>query len=437
MWANNPWGLTVLLAAWLAGSRTAVQAQELVEGCITPLCHSDIKSRAVVHEPMEDDCETCHEAQGGKRKHPGSQGNEFRLMDSVPDLCYMCHDARNEKSNVHEPVADGDCLSCHSPHSADQPGLIVAEAGEGICETCHDLAMAASTVKHGPAASKFCTHCHEPHESENFALLKKPTPELCLECHTEVQKDAERENVHAAFAEDCAGCHQPHGSNQPALLIAAEPELCFGCHSDVEEAVNEGQWVHQPLVRNRSCLQCHFPHASDFSSLLKAEPPDMCFDCHKTEKSKKRIKPRLDNRLFAHPPALDGDCTVCHSPHGSNYVAMLILSFPAGGYATPGQPQSFEACFQCHESELIEVKSTEVATNFRDGTRNLHYVHVSKRKGRSCNLCHEMHASDNPYLIADKVRFGGWLMPLNFRRHENGGSCLPGCHQELTYSRKR
>lgn len=52
-------------------------------------------------------------------------------------------------------------------------------------------------------------------------------------------------------------------------------------------------------------------------------------------------------------------------------------------------------------------------------------------------MCHGIHGADNPHLIADKVKFGQWKMPLNYKVTENGGSCLPGCHATKEYSRKK
>ncbi|MCK4993003.1 MAG: hypothetical protein KAS29_21040, partial [Bacteroidales bacterium] len=82
---------------------------------------------------------------------------------------------------------------------------------------------------------------------------------------------------------------------------------------------------------------------------------------------------------------------------------------------------------------LAEVTTT--ATNFRNGDQNMHFLHINGTKGRNCNLCHDMHGSPNEHLIADKVMFGNWEMPVGFKALENGGSCLTGCHAEKQYVR--
>ena len=46
-----------------------------------------------------------------------------------------------------------------------------------------------------------------------------------------------------------------------------------------------------------------------------------------------------------------------------------------------------------------------------------------------------MHGSQNEHLVAGKVKFGNWEMPLNYNANENGGSCQTGCHSEKKYDR--
>ncbi len=423
-------GLTCL---WLVLLAFAVRAQDFADsnGCVTAACHGGVRSNSVVHAPLEDECETCHEP--GEGEHPKDTGDEFSLAEQVPDLCYMCHDTNNEKANVHSPVADGDCVSCHSPHSSNQPSLLVLEDDtEIICEGCHELELEKNTAQHGPVASKYCTSCHEVHQSDHRALLKQDTPELCFGCHGAIQEEASLPTVHGAFEDDCLGCHQPHGSQVPAILLAQEPELCYGCHDDIEEGMSEHEFVHAPFQEKKSCLQCHFPHSSRFGSLLKAEPPQVCFDCHKN--TSRSIRPLLKSKIFMHAPVAEGECTACHSVHSSDTMPLLNAAFPSGDYAK-GEPASFALCFECHDEALLESKVTTLATDFRNGDKNLHFVHVNQEKGRSCHLCHDIHASDNPYLISDFVSFGTWKMPINFSRKDDGGSCLPGCHDLRSYAR--
>ncbi len=428
------------LMAWVCFCCLPLAAQELAAtGCVSSDCHVAQLDGLVLHSPAEDDCESCHD--GSAENHPKADGKEFSLIEEMPDLCISCHEAKNELSVIHAPVEDGDCTACHSPHSSALPSLLISEDGSDFCSTCHDLEVEGNIVSHGPFQSKQCMSCHDAHQSNISALLKKATPGLCLDCH--VQKAQEFQSfttLHAAVEDDCLGCHGPHNAPQADLLKSKEPELCFGCHDDVESDLQR-TFVHQPLKERVKCLTCHSAHGSQHAALLEADPPKVCFDCHaetngtgKFENPIENIQAKIANRIFVHLPVADGDCSVCHTAHGSDTYALLSMAFPMENYAR-GAIKSFALCFECHDTDLMEIPTGTTATGFRNGDQNLHYLHVNKEKGRSCKNCHDLHASDNPHLIAEEVPFGSWQMPLNFRRKDNGGSCLPGCHQEETYQR--
>ena len=85
-------------------------------------------------------------------------------------------------------------------------------------------------------------------------------------------------------------------------------------------------------------------------------------------------------------------------------------------------------------ADLMNLEKTDF-TMFRNGERNLHFVHVNKEKGRNCSLCHDVHAAKNAQLIDTTVKFGRWDMPLNYIATDDGGTCATGCHKELSYSR--
>ena len=62
----------------------------------------------------------------------------------------------------------------------------------------------------------------------------------------------------------------------------------------------------------------------------------------------------------------------------------------------------------------------------------------STRKGRTCRICHEPHASNGEKLISKEgAQFGEWKIPINFKITSTGGSCAPGCHREFKYDRKK
>jgi predicted CXXCH cytochrome family protein len=138
----------------------------------------------------------------------------------------------------------------------------------------------------------------------------------------------------------------------------------------------------------------------------------------------------------AHGPILQKDCSACHNAHGSDNFRMLKEDFPPVFYA-PFDLKKYNLCFNCHEKTLVLDPKTTTLTGFRNGDQNLHYVHVNKSvKGRTCRACHDVHATNNPRHVRDAVPFGGWDLPVGFVKKENGGSCLPGCHQRFDYDRK-
>jgi predicted CXXCH cytochrome family protein len=150
------------------------------------------------------------------------------------------------------------------------------------------------------------------------------------------------------------------------------------------------------------------------------------------------IKEHLDNNPNWHKPIKDakkeGGCVACHNPHGSNHFSMLKKSYSKKFYDELN-PKEF-ICYKCHKPRKIKTKYTTKYTNFRDGNRNLHFVHAGDKKGRACRACHDEHASKYPHLIRDYTDFNGVKFPLRYVSTKNGGSCQPACHKRFEYDRK-
>jgi len=243
-----------------------------------------------------------------------------------------------------------------------------------------------------------------------------------------MQEVMKKKGVHPALLAGCTSCHNPHGAPYKKLLSAEGEKLCAQCHPQIAEKVEKAKVVHGPIKTEKGCASCHSPHAGDNEKLLLKKGKDLCIDCHKNIITK--------NMTTLHGPINDGTCTPCHDPHGSQYKKLLAKEFPAGEY-TPYTDKEYGLCFSCHNRDLLRFPDTSFATGFRDGERNLHYLHVNKKdKGRSCTFCHNIHGSANPKLIAESVPFGKWKLPLNFVKTETGGSCAPGCHKQYNYDRE-
>ena len=246
--------------------------------------------------------------------------------------------------------------------------------------------------------------------------------ESCIDCHSD---KAAHEVRHEAVENGCDICHEATGEAHPEdgkqgfQLAEQTPDLCYYCHEEPETA----HYGHQP-VTDGTCLACHEVHGSSNPALLKLPDPDLCFSCHPMDGSK----------IIRHSAIDNGGCMICHLPHGAAFRSLLTERFPEGEYA-PAGTENFGLCFLCHDTDLLDAEQTEWATNFRNGDLNLHHLHIRGDKGRSCILCHNLHASGQKFLIEDRIMFGDWEMKMNFTYHENGGSCLPGCHGKKPYTR--
>ena len=410
--------LTLVGSALLACHEATAQ-----DSCVSEKCHTTVLKGSTAH-PIAESCGICHESVA--TPHPEKGKKTFKLSQEPPDLCYTCHEAFGKKSTVHPPAKDGLCTMCHSPHASNEPKLLTQPLKD-LCTTCHADHVDFKVV-HGPVSAGACTACHTPHESDTKKLLLKEGEEMCFGCHLDMPEVVKKKNVHPALAGGCTSCHNPHGGDYPKMLAQEGQELCFLCHPQIGEKVKESPVGHPALLMEKGCASCHSPHASDNEKMLLNPVKDICTTCHDS------IIPK--NATVLHGPNNDGKCTRCHEPHGSQNEALLVAKFPTDAYV-PYTDSEFALCFSCHKRDLLEFPETSFATHFRDGERNLHYLHVhNKQKGRSCRLCHSWHGSNNPKLIADSVPFGKWNLPLKFVKTETGGGCSPGCHKPQYYDRK-
>lgn len=419
------------------------EAQAAGAACVTDKCHSTIGKEKFVHGPVAvGDCASCHE--GNAENHRSAPAkNKFNQIKSVGDLCQKCHDRVDSKKSVHKPVKDGNCSKCHNPHQSPYKYQLRAE-GMNLCFLCHDKKIVSGKFVHGPAAAGECSMCHNPHQTDFPKLLNSAGNEVCFSCHADKQEAfKDKRFVHKPVAEKCVNCHSPHSADhQHNLALEGTQELCFNCHKDKKEWVSKVKVKHGGLETERKCLACHDPHVSDFVKLLARQPAESCFLCHNKQLEAPEggkimnMQEYLANNKIAHGPIQNKDCSGCHNTHGSDNYRILRKYFPPVFYA-PFDPKNYELCFNCHEKTLVLDAKTTTLTAFRNGDQNLHYVHVNKElKGRTCRACHDAHATNNPKHIRDAVPFGAWGLPVGFQKSDNGGTCLPGCHQKFEYNRK-
>ncbi|HZX94161.1 MAG TPA: cytochrome c3 family protein [Myxococcales bacterium] len=340
------------------------------------------------------------------------------------DDCLACHGALAVKKIVHPPVKNGLCVACHEPADEHSHRFVMRQEDKRLCTQCH-AGRSNEAVLHNPVVQGLCLACHDPHQSDNLARLRKPVKDTCTTCHPSKRL----EDAHAATK---------HG--------ALDPEQ-------------------NPKV----CVACHDPHQSPYAKRLKADPPmEVCLTCHDKPLQSPtgpllNMKAWLDQHpetWMRHGPVREGQCQLCHNPHGTDNLRMLRAPFPRDFYAPLEAPEeTYALCMGCHDRRLLQERylkdkagphrevewtereegkrlTREGITGFRNGDENLHWRHVNKPdKGRTCRACHDFHASNNPKHIRETTKFGNWEFKLNYRKTETGGGCSPGCHVERHYDR--
>jgi len=308
---------------------------------------------------------------------------------------------------------------------------------ENSCLSCHEDLIKNKVVH--PITEQGCQFCHtangekHPGKEKGFDFTAG-YPDMCYMCHEEKNV---MENVHSPVAEgDCSICHSPHSSPYPSLILEDfSDNSCLDCHY---METDEARTIHGP-VKNGECQDCHDPHQSEYPFQVKKESLEMCLTCHfesiKTEKGEldaigEHIVPGYD----IHEPIVNGECTLCHFPHSSGSSFLLLADYPIKQYSE-ATVENFNLCFRCHDSQLMTADSTTTVTQFRNGTKNLHSLHIKGNRGRNCNLCHNAHGAPNKHILENYVMFGKWEMPMGLELTETGGSCATGCHKRLEYNR--
>lgn len=296
---------------------------------------------------------------------------------------------------------------------------------------------------HAPFAAGECKLCHQSADPKRPGPVSKPSPGLCLDCHDEFAQVLGRPHTHAPARQDCMLCHNPHNAAQPKLLLGEPRAVCGECHANVVALDQKAKVKHAAMSAPGQCSNCHNAHGSAVARLLVALPFDLCVNCHNRDgrldasgRKLQNIKAWLDANKVWHGPVADKDCSACHAAHGSDQFRLLTANYPPEFYA-PYDVRNYALCFGCHNEKAYSTPQTTTLTNFRDGARNLHYVHLQQgARGRTCRACHEVHASSQAHHIRDGVPYGtsGWILKINFTKAADGGTCDKTCHTKKTYS---
>lgn len=274
---------------------------------------------------------------------------EARFSKDGADTCVSCHDAENEYpifpifKTKHGSLADArapfahdnkQCESCHGPGSlhtkakkTEKRAGNIINFGKSVwtpvkdqnekCLTCHQnhtrIEWKGSSHEFSQVA---CASCHKIHVAKDPVLDRHGQSRVCFECHAKEQARFQQVSRHPVREGrmTCTECHDVHGENGTGSLVKATArEKCTSCHA---EKRGPFLWEHAPAAED--CGSCHTPHGSNFGALLKKRPPQLCQECHSPEG---HPSGRYDGGKIAMGAFLGAKgCVNCHSQvHGSNH----------------------------------------------------------------------------------------------------------------------
>lgn len=195
--------------------------------------------------------------------------------------------------------------------------------GNRACADCH-----ATIVREFPAS---------PHSRLHFADVAMPGQSGCESCH-----GPGSEHIRSG------------GAAQLIINPGKNPESCFQCHLDVQAEFNLPQ--HHPVIEGHmNCVDCHDPHGGDIfkpaGGLAMARQNESCTQCHQDQ-----TRPFV----FEHEALREG-CTVCHNPHGSINLKMLVVDDP-------------NLCLGCHSQ--VQGPNVPVGRIYIGNTDHTSYLQV-------------------------------------------------------------
>lgn len=223
---------------------------------------------------------------------------------------------------------------------------------------------------------------------------------ITSQCHAQLDKE---KFVHGPVSQgECTVCHgkSPQHKDDPSKhkfkTIENVAEKCFECH----EKFPARQFTHTP-VDNGECTACHSPHGSPNKFQLLAKGGDLCFNCHDED---------LVKGAFVHGPAAVGGCIACHEPHTADYAKNL-------------RAEGSNLCFMCHVDKAEAISKAEfVHTPVKDKCTSCHNPHSAAKQfmlaAEAPELCLNCHKEKKEEISAVSVKHGALEM---------GKSCL-NCH---------
>lgn len=296
------------------------------------------------------------------------------------------------------------CAACHAkiaePWLAGAHGKALTDTNlpEGLfgCEACHG------------AGSRHVGSTGKQPITETMANAATADA-VCAKCHLRGEDSKApaawpnlnprdwRKTLHARSNTSCTSCHKVHGGAEHALAQPAG-DLCLSCHKTVINP-EAGGYTHAPVAKGQ-CTLCHTPHGSSGRHNLIPRVGTACLSCH-----------QMDDALrAAHGKyAVDeADCTSCHNPHSTDRTRHLLRQTehapfrkcevchkPSEGQAKPALVKPVkELCTGCHPTSKIMPAKDE------NGKKTT--AHAPVQNGM-CTACHNPHAADQPALVKDRL----------------------------------
>ncbi len=143
-------------------------------------CHSEVRAelRMPSHHPVLEgrmECASCHDVHGA---NPGLLKNPLRKND----LCLDCHTQyQGPFVFQHEPVEE-DCSTCHRPHGAVSDNLL-AQTEPFLCLQCHEAHFHASLAS--PEGDRVIAGTPRGN-AYGEASMKHAFLTKCTQCHSQV-----------------------------------------------------------------------------------------------------------------------------------------------------------------------------------------------------------------------------------------------------------
>ncbi len=405
-------------------------------------------------------CLTCHEAYVQCEMMPAHEFENINFLRGAPydrsiDICFRCHDREAyRKVNPHEQVDESgairkeQCLYCHQSLPEAESVAAMEEVtfkteNAAFCAACHgkeehyhpadaehvvdapedmvgDIATAEKTydvILPLFEGRIFCGTCHNPHDTgvitraqaakgaaEDKKLRLDPSRELCVACHRDKDLTAE-ENIalsdvvseavispaaeapgghayHKSFVEqDCRACHQVTRESPGRPIVY---NMCFqaDCH---DTAILKNTYRHEEALQ-ADCLLCHSPHGSRYGAHILSDQQKLCKACHPLLSGRPEQEPLQQDETDYHDKYFGvfellaaGEQMTCGYCHGEDHSGQV-------------REQGIVSCFRCHNyiESLVREKQGR--------TKNIHET-LKDFKGSRCTLCHDPHSSPYPALL--------------------------------------